>query len=71
MPDQPTPARRSRSFGATMKAIAWSFVGLRRKSDFDQDADGGMNPVYVIVAALIGVAVFIGALVFAVKLALS
>ena len=43
-----------RSFGATMIAIFWSFIGLRRNSDFDRDAAGAMNPVYVIVAGLIG-----------------
>ncbi len=60
-----------RSFGATMIAIAWSFIGLRRKSDFDKDAAGAMNPVYVIAAGLIGTALFIGILVLAVKLALA
>ena len=71
MKDEPTPAARGRSFGATMKAIAWSFIGLRRKSDFDQDVSGGMNPVYVVIAALIGTALFIGALVLAVKFAIN
>ena len=73
MPTIPEPRATSakRSFGATMIAIAWSFVGLRRKSDFDQDAAGAMNPVYVILAGLIGTAIFIGLLIFAVKLALS
>ena len=52
-----------RSFGRTMKAIAWSFAGLRRKSDFDDDVAGGMNPFHVLIAALIGVAIFIGLLV--------
>lgn len=60
-----------RSFGATMIAIAWSFIGLRRKSDFEQDAAGAMNPVYVIVAALIGTALFIGALILAVRFAIA
>lgn len=60
-----------RSFGATMIAIAWSFVGLRRKSDFEQDAAGAMNPVYVIIAGLIGTALFIGALILAVRLAIA
>lgn len=60
-----------RSFGATLIAIAWSFIGLRRKSDFDQDAAGAMNPVYVILAALIGTAVFIGGLILAVRFALA
>lgn len=60
-----------RSFIATMAAIAWSFVGLRRKRDFDQDVAGGMNPVYVIAAALIGTAIFIGAIITAVTFAVS
>ncbi len=60
-----------RSFFATLAAIAWSFVGLRRKRDFDVDADGAFNPVYVIVAALLGVAAFIGLLRLAVHLAVS
>lgn len=45
----------------TMIAVAWSFIGLRRKKDFDDDV-GRMNIVYVIVAGLIGAAVFIAAL---------
>ncbi|MES2760066.1 MAG: DUF2970 domain-containing protein [Pseudomonadota bacterium] len=71
MTDKPNPPVRKRSFAATMKAIAWSFIGLRSKRDFDQDVAGGMNPVYVIIAALIGTAIFIGAIVVAVKLALN
>ena len=69
LPDDHPPARRS--FTATMIAIAWSFIGLRRKSDFDKDAAGAMNPVYVIIAGLIGVALFIGALLLAVRVALA
>jgi hypothetical protein len=63
--------RTGRSFGATMKAIAWSFVGLRRKSDFDQDVAGGMNPLYVIGCALLGTAIFIGAIITVVRIAVS
>lgn len=69
LPDDTAPARRS--FAATMIAIAWSFVGLRRKSDFEQDAAGAMNPVYVIIAGLIGTMLFIGALLLAVRFALA
>jgi hypothetical protein len=54
-------AKKTRSFMGTMVAIAWSFIGLRRKSDFDQDV-GGLNPVYVIIGGLIGTAIFIGIL---------
>ncbi len=48
-------------FLATLAAVAWSFVGLRRKRDFDKDVTG-LNPVYVIAGGLIGAALFIGAL---------
>jgi len=65
------PAPQERSFGSTMVAIAWSFVGLRRKRDFDTDAAGAMNPVYVIAAALAGTAILIGTLLLAVRLALA
>jgi hypothetical protein len=62
------PALRShavpgrRSFLSTMMAVAWSFVGLRRRKDFEQDV-GRLNPAYVIIAGLIGTAIFIGILV--------
>jgi predicted PurR-regulated permease PerM len=62
--------KRHRSFGETMIAIAWSFIGLRRKSDFEHDAEH-LNPVHVIVAALIGVLLFIGLLVLVVHYAVG
>ncbi|WP_229458915.1 DUF2970 domain-containing protein [Massilia glaciei] len=74
MPTQPQAAPRrgaKRSFGATMVAIAWSFIGLRRKSDFERDAAGAMDPLYVVVAGLIGTALLIGALMLAVRIALA
>lgn len=60
----------NRSFLSTLVAIAWSFIGLRRRKDFEQDV-GRMNPFYVLIAALIGVAIFIGALLIVVKYAVS
>nr|WP_212760810.1 DUF2970 domain-containing protein [Telluria aromaticivorans] len=54
-----------------MKAIGWGFVGLRRKKDFDVDAEGAFNPLYVLLAAFIGLAIFIGILMFAVQIAIS
>jgi hypothetical protein len=63
------PARRA-SFGATMKAVFWSFFGVRKKSDYEHDS-ANLNPVHVIIAALIGVALFIGILVAVVKVAVS
>lgn len=58
------------SFLATMRAILWSFIGLRRHSDYEKDVTG-LNPFYVLIAALIGVALFIGILLLVVSLALK
>ena len=55
------------SFLYTLKAVFWSFTGLRRKSDFDADAKK-INPVHIVIAGLIAVACFIGVLVTIVKL---
>lgn len=62
---------QKRSFIATLTAIAWSFIGLRRKKDFDVDAEGAFNPLYVFIAALLALALFIGALMLAVRVAVS
>ena len=61
---------RKASFGATMKAVFWSFFGIRKRSDYESDA-AKLNPVHVIIAALIGVALFITVLVTLVRFAVS
>ncbi|TFW25265.1 DUF2970 domain-containing protein [Duganella callida] len=58
--------RKKPGFLYSLKAVLWSFVGLRRRSDFDQD-QRGLNPVHIIIAALLAVAVFIGLLITVVK----
>lgn len=62
--------KRPASFLATMKAVFWSFFGVRKRSDYEHDA-ANLNPVHVIVAGLIGVAIFIGLLMLAVRFAVS
>lgn len=52
------PKTTMRSLPDTFKAIAWSFIGLRRKKDFDKDV-GNMNPFYVLACGLAGVLAFI------------
>ena len=71
LPDDVSKKPRQRSFMATMVAVAWSFVGLRSKKDFDEDAAGAMNPVYVIIAGLVGAGIFIALLLFFVGQAVS
>lgn len=61
--------KNKRSFYETLSAVAWSFIGLRRKKDFEVDAEGKIDPIYMIIAAALGLAIFIGLLVLAVHLA--
>jgi hypothetical protein len=63
--DKKKPQQQA-SFMYSMKAVIWSFFGLRRKSDFDTDS-AKLNPLHIIIAALIGVACFIGLLITIVK----
>jgi len=56
---------RKSSFGQSMKAVLWSFFGVRRRRDLEADATQ-LNPVHVIIAALIGAAIFIGILILVV-----
>ncbi|WP_373994517.1 DUF2970 domain-containing protein [Duganella sp. Leaf126] len=58
------------SFLYSLKAVLWSFFGLRRKRDFDHD-DARLNPVHIVIAALIAVALFIGLLILAVQWAVA
>jgi hypothetical protein len=58
--------KRKASFGATLKAVFWSFLGIRKKSDYEKDA-AQLNPVHVIIAGVIGALIFITTLVIIVK----
>jgi Protein of unknown function (DUF2970) len=53
------------SFGRTMKAVMWSFFGVRKRRDLEADA-AQLNPLHVVIAAVIGAAVFIGVLILVV-----
>ena len=51
-------AGRPLSFLQTVKAVAWSFVGLRRGAGYQQDVQK-LNPVHVIVAGIIRAVLFV------------
>ena len=57
---------RPLSFVQTIKAVAWSFVGLRKRAGYEQDVQK-LNPVHVIAAGIVGALFFIAVLVVAVK----
>lgn len=55
-------AARKGSFLQTMKAVAWSFFGVRKTVGHERDVSQ-LNPVHVIIAGLIAAIVFISALI--------
>lgn len=59
-------AQRPLSFAQTVKAVAWSFVGLRKGASYRQDVQK-LNPVHVIAAGLIGALLFVLMLVLLVR----
>lgn len=61
---------RKLSFLATMKAVLWSFLGVRKKSGYEQDA-AQLNPVHVIIAGVIGAVIFITTLVIIVRVVVA
>lgn len=66
MDDLKKASQRKASFGATAKAVFWSFFGVRKKSDYEKDAEQ-LNPVHVIIAGVIAAGIFIATLLLIVK----
>ena len=69
-PPSGNPVQRKASFLATMKAVFWSFFGVRKRSDYESDA-AQLNPVHVLIAGVLGAMLFIAILITIVKLVLS
>lgn len=67
---EPGPPPRKASFWSSMKAVFWSFFGVRKRRDYEDDAVN-LNPFHVILAALLGLAMFIGVLLLLVRIAVS
>jgi Protein of unknown function (DUF2970) len=63
-PPQPAPA--TGTFLQTVRAVAWSFFGVRRAVDLESDAQR-LNPVHVVVGGVLGAALFVVALVWLVR----
>jgi hypothetical protein len=70
MKPRPSPLQRPVSFWQTVRAVGWSFFGVRRSADHAQDVQR-LNPVHVVIAGVLGAALFIAVLVMLVKWVLS
>ncbi|MFK4440300.1 hypothetical protein ABH944_000300 [Caballeronia udeis] len=53
------------SFLRLLKAVFWSFFGVRRRRDLESDAS--LNPLHLIAAGVIGAALFIAVLLMVVR----
>jgi preprotein translocase subunit Sec61beta len=62
-----TPAHQRRaSFTQTAKAVLWSFFGVRKRANYEQDAQN-LNPVHVVLMGLVAAGLFIAILIFIIK----
>jgi diacylglycerol kinase len=61
---------RRGSLTRTVKAVLWSFVGLRKKSEYEQDVQQ-LNPIHVVIVGLVAALLFVIGLVFLARLAVS
>ena len=63
-------AQRKGSFGQTMRAVAWSFFGVRKGSEYEKDVSQ-LNPVHVLIAGVICAVLVITALLLLVNWVLA
>jgi hypothetical protein len=54
--------RRRGSLGATVKAVLWGFLGVRRNADYQQDI-ARLNPIHIIVVGVLMALLFVLALI--------
>ncbi len=55
---EPLPHQRKPSFLRTVKAVLWSFVGLRSRSEFNKDV-AQLNPIHLIAVGLVLAVLFV------------
>ncbi|ESJ21738.1 MULTISPECIES: DUF2970 domain-containing protein [Cupriavidus] len=59
--------KRKMSFWQTLRAVFWSFIGLRKGAEHDRDM-ANLNPIHVIVAGLLGAVILVVVLIGIVRL---
>ena len=61
-PDAVPVAQRKGSFFGTLKAVAWSFLGIRKNSDYQNDL-AKLNPLHIIAVAIVMVILMVSGLI--------
>ena len=59
---KPAAMSPAMSFVRSIKMVAWSFFGIRKNSEYQQDL-ASANPLHIILAAFAGVVILVGTLV--------
>jgi len=65
--DEPGAAPRPASVAQIARAVFWSFFGIRKRSQLEQDAVT-IKPLHAIIAGVIGMVLFVLALLAIVRL---
>ena len=69
-----TPLRqavaRKGSFARTLRAVGWSFFGVRKSAEHEKDL-AQLNPLHVIIAGVVGATVFVVLLMLLVRFVVS
>ena len=63
-------SQRPASLLQTMRAVAWSFLGIRRASGLEEDVQK-LNPIHVVIGGIAGAAVFVVTIVLLVQWVVS
>jgi amino acid transporter len=58
------------AFLDTLKAVLWSFLGIRKNSEYQKDLQK-LNPIHIIITAVVLVILMIGGLIGVVNLVVS
>jgi amino acid transporter len=58
------------AFFSTLKAVLWSFVGIRKNSEYQNDLQK-LNPVHIVITAIVLVMLMIGGLIGLVNFVVS
>lgn len=61
MSDLPIHQRKG-SISATIKAVLWGFLGVRRQADYQKDI-ASLNPIHIIVVGVVMAMLFVGGLI--------
>jgi amino acid transporter len=57
-PEKDEPPRRRAGFWATLRAVMWSFLGIRKGKDYQRDA-ASLDPKAVILAGVLAGVIFV------------